>query len=307
MSDTMNTSPKGFSPMRQVMVVVCFWLVSAMVFSTVPASAQEGYAEIAARQGMATEIIEVSWVPAESLVDLVEPFLTEHGSVVADPGSNMLIVVETPGNMSQIRNVIAQFDRPQPQVRIQARLVKASENFLNRLGVAWSSGQGFGNGNSLVVLNGDIQPVDAAINARSQSGHAQLESTLNVTTLALERAELAMGSSLPIPGGHGATDYRDVVVALAVTPRVMPGNRLRLAVEVRGETTSNPLQGIDISSASTVVEVANGQAVAIGSADTVTSGGSGQNVPLLGYGFTERQAGGGRRSLVIFVSAEILD
>ena len=266
----------------------------------------------AAQPGMTTEIIDVYWIPAETLAELLRPFLSPQGSVVADPVSNVLIVTDHPGNMGQLRAMAIRFDVTQPQVRITARLVKASQSFLTGAGVNWGQGAPFGPGYSAVVIHDSMATVDARVQARQNSGHARTDSQLTVTTLALEHAELSLGSSLPIPGGHGATDYRDVLVRLAVTPRVLNDNRLRLALEVTAESTANPLQGIDVSAASTTVDVNEGETVAIGSSNTTTDTGRGSGaagldaIPLLGYAFTTRHSGGGRQSLVIFVSAEIL-
>ena len=265
----------------------------------------------ALRQGMDTEIIEVYWSPAESVARLIEPFLSPGGSVIPDPVTNVLIVTDTPANMAQIRALVRRFDVVQPQVRITARLVKASDSFMSNMGVRWGQGSPFGHNYSAVVIHDGMASVDASIQARQQSGHAQSDSELTVTTLALETAELALGSSLPVRGAHGSTDFRDVLVRLRVTPRILGQNRLRLEVEVRGDSGDDPMQGIDVSSTSTTVDVLSGQTVAIGSSNRVSdsSGGSGTvgtDIPLLGYAFGTRGTGGGQRSLVIFISAEIL-
>lgn len=293
--------------------IACFALCAALAAILAASGARAGDTTlIALHDGLTTEIIEIWYVPAEHMAEMITPFLTPQGSAIPDPTTNVLIVTDTPGNMARIHDIILRLDNQQPQIRITAQLVKAGNAFLNTLGVHWNSGADFGPGYSSVVIHDNQAQLNAEIEARQRRHQVHSDSQITVTTLALARAEIALGSSLPIPGSHGSTEFHDVVVRLGVTPRVMGGNRLRLTLDIQGDSTNNPMQGIDISAVTTTVDVLSGQTVAVGSGNTASNSSNNNgtpgaaDTPLLGYAFSTRESGNSLQSLVIFITAEIL-
>ncbi len=84
-------------------------------------------------------------------------FLSERGSVIAEPRTNQLFVSDTASKLQQVQELLAKLDVAVRQVLIEARIVEASDTFGRALGVklggtgAWqssSSGKGISFGSN---------------------------------------------------------------------------------------------------------------------------------------------------------------
>ncbi len=64
-------------------------------------------------------------------------FSTERGSVEFEERTNMLIVRDTPRTIREIEALVADLDRAEPQVEIEARIVQANNDAAKALGVQW--------------------------------------------------------------------------------------------------------------------------------------------------------------------------
>ena len=62
-------------------------------------------------------------------------FLSERGSVIAEPRTNQLFVTDTAGKLEEVRQLLATLDVAVRQVMIEARIVEASDTFGRSLGV----------------------------------------------------------------------------------------------------------------------------------------------------------------------------
>jgi type IV pilus assembly protein PilQ len=69
-----------------------------------------------------------------SLVTIAEKRLSSRGRIEADVRTNSLIVTDLPEYIHSVENIIAQLDRPEPQVEIEARIVVANRDFLRDIG-----------------------------------------------------------------------------------------------------------------------------------------------------------------------------
>ena len=84
-------------------------------------------------------------------------FLSERGSVIAEPRTNQLFVTDTAAKLAQVQELLSKLDVAVRQVLIEARIVEASDTFGRSLGVklggtgAWqssSSGKGISIGSN---------------------------------------------------------------------------------------------------------------------------------------------------------------
>ena len=82
--------------------------------------------------------LRLSYASAEEVVRLLETagFVT-RGMAQAEPRMNMLIVKASPRTVAEIRNLMGELDRPEPQVEIEARIVQANRDTARALGVQW--------------------------------------------------------------------------------------------------------------------------------------------------------------------------
>ncbi len=96
-----------------------------------------------------TEFIQVRYASATALFDLFnnaasesgQTMLSERGSVIVDERTNAIILTDTAEKLEDFRRVIAQLDVPVRQVLIEARIVTASSNFSEELGIRWGGGK----------------------------------------------------------------------------------------------------------------------------------------------------------------------
>lgn len=100
-----------------------------------------------------TEFIEVRYANAAHIFSLFESsgdsegVVSSRGNVIVDERTNSIILTETTEKINQFRAVLEKLDVPVRQVLIEARIVTASSNFSESLGVRWG-GLGFGTYNS---------------------------------------------------------------------------------------------------------------------------------------------------------------
>jgi len=111
--------------------------------------------ELESRQQMSelaplrTEFIEVRYANAGEIFSLFESsgdsdgVLSARGNVIVDERTNSIILTETTEKINEFRAVLEKLDVPVRQVLIEARIVTASSNFSESLGVSWG-GLGFG-------------------------------------------------------------------------------------------------------------------------------------------------------------------
>ena len=96
----------------------------------------------AEQQALAGELVVLTrplgYARAVELADLVtRTVLSPRGQVQMDGRTNTLVIADLQERVDAAQALIDTLDRPQPQVRIQARIVQASQDYLRELGVRW--------------------------------------------------------------------------------------------------------------------------------------------------------------------------
>ena len=72
---------------------------------------------------------------ADKMKDTLKKFLSQRGDILSDDRSNQLIIRDIPSVIPVIDNLIRQLDRKSQQVEIEARVVSASRQFAQDIGV----------------------------------------------------------------------------------------------------------------------------------------------------------------------------
>jgi type IV pilus assembly protein PilQ len=126
-----------------------------------------------------TEFIEVRYANAQEIYSLFEQssgegdgVITSRGSVIVDERTNAIILTETTERINDFRSVLEQLDVPVKQVLIEARIVTASSNYSEALGVRWG-GLGVGtynNGSIFTQVGGSLATIDQIRNADPDDG-----------------------------------------------------------------------------------------------------------------------------------------
>lgn len=186
-----------------------------------------------------TSRFRLSYADAEDIADLLEALkFTDGGraAVQSEPRTNMLIVQAAQSDIDQIRELVAELDRPEPQVEIEARVVQTTNNTARDIGVRWGftgdANSALGNTTGLAFPNsvgvggatnlgntsvGDLLPngaggsaiglamgaingafnLDVALRALETEGELKVISTPRITTQNNMEAEVTSGVEIP--------------------------------------------------------------------------------------------------------------
>ena len=131
--------------------------------------ANKQLAELAPLQ---SEFIRIRYAKASDVVGLFEAgseeggaLISERGSVVVDERTNSIVVTDTAAKLAEIRDLIEKVDIPIRQVMIEARIVIASSNIDEQLGIRWGGGYLNVSGDKFTSIAGDTA---SATNLNSQ-------------------------------------------------------------------------------------------------------------------------------------------
>jgi len=148
-----------------------------------------------------TERIRLNYSTAESLAKLVEDarLLSERGTVEFEQRANMLIIKDNPRNIEEIRSLVTELDKPEPQVEIEAKILRTNRDTAKALGVQWGA-----NGRVAPEL-GNTTPLGfpnrGTVGGRVQAGDGTQGPT-DPRATSLERTATAV--NLPVPGASSA-------------------------------------------------------------------------------------------------------
>ncbi len=229
--------------------------------------------------------------------------LTGPVKVVADKGSNSLIILASSQDYMVVKDVISKIDVKRPQVFVEVQIVEMSMDKLLQMGVEWkflSRGDLTPFGGSLYG-NLPLQPgypsaspglllgiakwregtpdIGLLLNAYAKEGGVNVIATPQILTLDNEEAEINISKVIPYSTGikYDANnnpvisyDYKDVGIVLKITPHITSSGEVRLKVYQRVEDVvgyANADQTAPITSkreAKTTVDVQDGQTLVIG-------------------------------------------
>ncbi|MFC1641436.1 type IV pilus secretin PilQ [Myxococcota bacterium] len=104
---------------------------------------QERELELARRKAEAklapleTRLIPVSYADAAELQARAKDLLSPRGSLAVDARTNVLVVRDVVGNLSQIEELTQSLDTQTPQVLVEARIVEATSRYMREIGIQW--------------------------------------------------------------------------------------------------------------------------------------------------------------------------
>ena len=130
--------------------------------------ANKQMAELAPLQ---SEFIRIRYAKASNVVGLFQAgseeggaLISERGSVVVDDRTNSIVVTDTGAKLAEIRALIEQVDIPIRQVIIEARIVIASSNINEQLGIRWGGGYLNAGSDQFTSVAGDTASVTSLNN-----------------------------------------------------------------------------------------------------------------------------------------------
>ena len=296
------------------------------------------------REATSTETVFLP-VKYASAGDLAE--LLEGAQVRVDQRTNTLIVSGDEAAIERARGLIERLDVPVRQVLIEARIVIASDDFSNEIGVRFNAKRRNRTGDTTIDSGGSLDddglmvdlPVGNAagaagvaigkigsylleleLSAMESENEGEIISSPRVVTASHQQAEIKQGVQIPFEQAtsSGATSiaFREAVLGLVVTPQITPDGQVQLALAInqdsRGEETPEG-PAINTQAVRTHVLVADGETVVLGGVfeQTRREGVSRipvlSELPLVGPLFQRRSTVNDRSELLIFVTPRILD
>ncbi|MEL0152108.1 MAG: type IV pilus secretin PilQ [Halieaceae bacterium] len=128
----------------------------------------EANKQLAELAPLKSEFIQIRYAKAANVVTLFEAgseqggsLVSERGSVVVDERTNSIIVTDTAAKLDEIRTLIANVDIPIRQVMIEARIVIASSDVDEQLGIRWGGGYIDSDTDSVLSVARNIEATNA--------------------------------------------------------------------------------------------------------------------------------------------------
>ena len=297
-------------------------------------------------------VFELNYVEAADVVKIVPKMLSSVGNVdvgyrrVADAGgsnrANMVVVTDIPEALDRIAEFLVAYDRPLPQIMIEAKFVETTVNAADIYGVEWKLGlaahagaTNIGTDNSLPLLFGsyvigrlDYSGLSAALDFLQTRGNSRVLANPSTLTLDNHTAIVSMGTDVPIR--EISTDpktglvlatwrTRSVPIKLEVTPHVTSDGQVNMKVApsveaITGWVGSSDDQRPIVSRRSAEVDivVGDGEVAVIGGLtrdeETRTIGKIPLlgDIPILGHLFKKTTINHTKSELIIFIIPHVV-
>jgi type IV pilus assembly protein PilQ len=188
-----------------------------------------------------TTRIRLNYATAEAMTKLVKDarLVSDRGTIEFEPRANLLIVKDAPRNLEDVRALLEELDRAEPQVEIEAKILRTNRDTARALGVQWgASGRvapELGNTTGLAFPNhgsagGRVRDAEPVTQGPGDPRATPLDQTTTAVNLAAPGATTALGLSLGAV--NGALDLDIALSALEhegkarilSTPRVTTQN-----------------------------------------------------------------------------------
>jgi type II secretion system protein D len=243
-------------------------------------------------------------------------FDEEEVAITPEPVSNTLLLSANQRYFEQIRSMINELDKAQPQVLIQVFLAEVTLNDQTDLGVEWSvtgkkGGETYSMGSSLGVAN-QLQSLGGfsaaasgtdlnfLIRALKTVGKLTVLSRPQIVTSDNKPATINIGQRVPLVDqsrldvNNNLTTsytYQDIGVSLTVTPKISPDGFVKMSIGITNSdisatsvqiNTSSSVPIIDQRFANTTVTARSGQTIVIGGLISTSDSKNIKKLPVLG-------------------------
>jgi type IV pilus assembly protein PilQ len=254
----------------------------------------ESRRKLAEEQALSGELVTVtktlSYAKAADLAPLLlRTALTKRSSIQVDPRTNNLIITDLQAGIDRATTLLVDLDAPQPQVEIEARIVRTTKDFAKELGIQWGFGaaaapelgnttpfafpntvraggkagtvnqQGADFGKiSLGALNGAFS-IDASLSALETEGKVQVLLKPRVVTQNNIKATITRGEEIPYTTLTAVPSGGDGFSIIQQVPQVsFKIAALTLAVLPRISASGTVILEVDVDNGSRGTVQANG-------------------------------------------------
>ncbi len=301
-----------------------------------------------------TRVFNLDYVEAEDVLKVIKKALSPVGEATsgyrrvgtkggAAERSAVLVVSDVPEALDEVAKIIAELDRPVPQIAIEAKFIETTHSAEDRWGIDWTPVASFGTelpkiGEEVAIpvivkemLFGKISfaRFSAALELLSSRGRSRVLANPRTLTLDNQPASVSMGIDVPIREVHkdpntGEITYtwktRSIPIKLEVTPHVTSDGMITMYVHPSVEAITGWVGSADDRQpivarreAETQVKVAEDEVVVIGGLvreDETRSVGKIPllgDIPILGHLFKKTSVERTKSDLMIFIIPHIIN
>ncbi|PLX49032.1 MAG: hypothetical protein C0613_09140 [Desulfobulbaceae bacterium] len=213
------------------------------------------------RKGITMARVCTDYGNSSKLKGQLDHLLSDQGIITATNNDSCLIIKDQQQNVSEIKAMLSQIDRPTPQVHIEARVVVISKEGKEQLGIRWGY-QNYGNDLILatkskpvsIISDLGVSAATTAMNigfiwdnmnlnidlqAMAQDNLLHVLSTPSLLVLDGHEAEIKQGKEVPYTSQSGDvinTEFREANLSLKVTPRIIKTRFVNLDVNVTNDS-----------------------------------------------------------------------
>ena len=320
------------------------------------------------------ETFRLSYADAEEVADSLESIYPDR-HIAWNGGANSVLFSGSAEEVMQARKLIADLDRPEQQVKVEAEVLAVNKSAAKELGIdwdfqsltgsadysrdSWSEQRYVTDGSGQIIYDDDGNPrirniehngwnVDAPegyagisygrsitghpytfffqarLSALISEGKAEVLARPNVVTMNGRKAEILIGSEVPVIVEHlengvrtTATEYKDAGIKLSYTPRISRDGDI--TATVRAEVSTPYLvpemkaYRIVTRQADTMVRLRSGEELVIGGlidrqeSYTFRKVPILGDIPILGKLFQSKSRSVDESEIIIVIRAELID
>ncbi len=194
--------------------------------------------------------------PAADHADELAVLISEEGSLTVSSDGNCLVVRDHEDIVTEVADLLDELDRPIPQVHIKARIVTIDKSVARELGVKWGYTDLENLPQDSLTAVTDLSVIDPTTNivfgfirdtftldlelsALQERNQLEILSEPRVVVLDGQEAEIKQGKEVPYESGsfeNRNTSFREAVLGLTVTPKIMQNNFIRLDVQITNDS-----------------------------------------------------------------------
>ena len=256
--------------------------------------------------------------------DNASVMLCKGATLTLLPKQHALWIYDSKKQMAQIKTMLATIDKPEPQIRMNARIITVDKNYLKSLGVDFGSQtKNLSTHDGVIHLTlGTLSSnaLNATLTALETQGHATLISEPQLLTNNRAAAVIESGEEVPYQqtslSGGTSVAFKKAVLKLAVTPSILSHQNILLKIDChQDKLTKLSVNGapiINTQQIKTLARINNNKTLVLGGIlqDQTSFRTRGipllKRLPILGALFRHQIKEHDERDLLIFITPHIV-
>jgi len=287
---------------------------------------------VTAKEGVQTITKEykLKYISLDTLKSVVSG-LAKDVSFYYDQTSGFLLVQGPVDQVTAVENMIARLDKPTPQVKVDVQIVEVSRENVKDIGIAWGT-QNISTGIKIEANVGwqdlklsiiNPESVLATIKALESQNKAKILAQPSMTTISGKATRIMIGDRVPLVSydaqGNRSINYIDVGIILEVTPTINPDGTITANIKPQVSTISGyagkegDVPIISTREAQTIVNLKNGETLALGGLlrqeeiESMSKVPLLGDIPILGELFKARKTQNVQKELIILITPKTIE